>query len=68
MEELNKLRTENECLKEKINSLEKELQDYRVAVFGILNPIQNSINELLVEVAPIDKLFKWNSDGTIEEI
>ncbi|ACZ07697.1 Uncharacterised protein [Sebaldella termitidis] len=58
MEELNKLRTENECLKEKINSLEKELQDYRVAVFGILNPIQNSINELLVEVVPKEKLFK----------
>lgn len=58
MDELTALKEENEHLKEKINSLEKELQDYRVAVFGILNPIQHSINELLKEVTPKDKLLK----------
>ena len=57
MEEINRLKEENEYLKEKINSLEKELQDYRVAVFGVLNPVQESINMLLSKVAPMDKLF-----------
>lgn len=68
MDELNKLRTENECLEEKIKSLENELQSFRVAVFGILNPMHHSIDILLNEVAPKEKLFRWNSDGTIREI
>lgn len=58
MEELNKLRTENECLKEKINSLEKSFKTIELLFLVILNPIQNSINELLVEVVPKEKLFK----------
>lgn len=54
---LDELKTENQYLKEKINSLENEFQDYKKAIFGFLNPIQHSIDAFLGKAVTEEDLF-----------